>query len=343
MGGLQKARRVGSMTHLNPLAMANSNERTTSGVSSTSNGLKGRRKDQLEKFIESPNSVISGSLSQLRHTILVEGLPDVCPYRIYIWSILLRSGPIESEWYSGMVVKNAMPLVKVKITNDAFRTFQLDKEFGRKVKESSLIRVLNVFAWSIDDESDVIVSHYVQGMNILAGTVLYVSRSEPEAFGIFQTLLKYHIPRYVTPNLRGVMDGVKLVDVILQLIDKRLFNHLQSTMLSAKIYAFPLVLTLGASNPPLDQIVKLWDFLFSYGCHLNIVFIVAQVILNRDQLLKSKTPMTLLRQFPEVNANKIIKLSLSIIKNIDDRLYDLLVRHTFDDDVSELIDNYKTI
>lgn len=323
--------------------MANANERTTSGVSAASSGFKGRRKDQLEKFIESPNSVVSGSLTQLRHTILIEGLPDVCPYRIYVWSILLRSGPIESEWYSGMVVRNAMPIVRTKIANDAFRTFQLDKEFGKKVKEGALIRVLSVFAWSVEDDDDAIVSHYVQGMNVLAGTILYVSRSEPEAFAVFQTLLKYHIPRYVTPNLRGVMDGVKLVDLILERIDKKLFNHLQSVMLSAKIYAFPLVLTLGASNPPLEQVVKLWDFLFSYGCHLNVVFIVAQVILNRDQLLKSKSPMSLLRQLPAIDASKIVKLSLSIVKNIDDTLYDLLARHTFDDDVSELIDAYKVI
>jgi hypothetical protein len=49
----------------------------------------------------------------------------------------------------------------------------------------------------------------------------------------------------------------------------------------------------------------------------------------------------LLRQFPNLNAEKIIKLSLSIAKSIPDDLYDLIVRHTYDESVSKLIDNYK--
>lgn len=331
------------MTHLNPLLMAQSSVVGEENSNQNTRQHHRRRKDALEKFIENPsnNNIISSSLSQLRHSILVNGMPENCPYRIYIWSILLRSPPVETEWYSGQVVKQAMPLVKTKIKNDCFRTFAQDKHFQQKVSEDQLVRLLNVFAWTVSEEE--IISHYVQGMNILAGVTLYVSRSEPEAFGIFQTLIRENIPRYCCSNLRGVQDGVKLVDLILHSVDKKLFTHLSKCMLSAKIYALPLVLTLSASVPPLDEVVKLWDFLFSYGCHMNIVFIVSQIILMRDEILKSKSPMSLLRQFPTIQSDKIIKLSLSITKNMNAKLYDLLVRHTHDESVSDIINTLSSI
>lgn len=74
---------------------------------------------------------------------------------------------------------------------------------------------------------------------------------------------------------------------------------------------------------------------------MNIIFVVAQLLLIRTELIESKSPMSLLRQFPPLNSEKIIKLSLSITKHIPNDLYDLIVRHPFDDTVTTLIDNYK--
>lgn len=326
--------------------------------------VKGRKKDALEKFIESPQALLSTSLQQLRHTILCESLSEECPYRAYIWSILLRASPVESEWYSGVVSRGEVnggnigfggdsgyDHVGEKIRNDVFRTFQNDKTFWSKVSEGEFIRVLNVFAWcviqdtigtDIDPSSgDIIISPYVQGMNVIAGPFLYICKSEPQSFTLFYNLLMVHMPRYITPNLNGTMDGVKLVDLVLQSVDPKLSEFLQSNMSSAKIYALPSILTLCACTPPLDQLVKLWDFLFSYGIHMNIIFVVAQLLLIRTELIESKSPMSLLRQFPPLNSEKIIKLSLSITKHIPNDLYDLIVRHPFDDTVTTLIDNYK--
>lgn len=329
---------------------------------------KGRKKDMLEKFIESSQPLISTSLSQLRHTILCEGLPEPCPYRSYIWSILLRAAPIESEWYSGVVARGEINLDTVgrdskfvnigdKIRNDVFRTFQNNKTFWSKTSEPELIRILNVFAWCVIENKEGLkessnimensihndISPYVQGMNVLAGPFLYVCRSEPQAFTLFYTLLMNHMPRYITPTLHGSMDGVKLVELVLQTVDKKLHDSLSRSISSAKIYALPPVLTLCACTPPLDEVMKLWDFLFSFGIHMNILLVVSQLLLIRNDLINNKNPMNLLRQFPTLNSSKIIKLSLSIAKNIPDDLYDLIVRHTFDDTVTPLIDNYKVL
>ena len=352
---IQKLRNRQNSIALDKELAENSNKQATHPKS------KGRKKDVLEKFIESPQPLLGSSLSQLRHSILCEGLPDPCPYRAYIWCILLHASPIESEWYSGVVARGGVNAenmgadskfahISEKIGNDVFRTFQNNKKFWSKTSEDEFIRVLNAFAWCVIENDEISelsnvrnarLSPYVQGMNVLAGPLLYVCRSEPQSFTLFYNLLVVQMPRYVTPTLNGAMDGVRLVELVLHFVDKKLSDSLKKSMSSAKIYALPSVLTLCACTPSLDEVVKLWDFLFSYGVHMNIILVVAQLLLIRSELLTSKNPMSLLRQFPELDAGKIIKLSLSITKSIPDDLYDLIVRHTFDEKVDVQIENYK--
>ena len=95
--------------------------------------------------------------------------------------------------------------------------------------------------------------------------------------------------------------------------DSELFDHLRSKRLSAEIYAFPCtsftspfpsffeipvspltrvrrvaVMTLCACTPPLDQVLQLWDFLLAFGVHLNVLCVIAQLLLIRDDLMTSK-------------------------------------------------------
>src|SRR5215471_3592931 len=85
----------------------------------------------------------------------------------------------------------------------------------------------------------------------------------------------------------GVHRGVKLVDRCLEVIEPKLANHLFSKGMYAELYAFPSVLTLCACTPPLPEVLHLWDFLFAYGPHLNVLCVVAQLIRMRDKILAS--------------------------------------------------------
>jgi cell cycle arrest protein BUB2 len=87
------------------------------------------------------------------------------------------------------------------------------------------------------------------------------------------------------------------------------------------------VLTLSACTPPLPEVLKLWDFLMAYGAHLNILCVVAQLLLMRDELLAHQSPMKLLRQFPPLNAKKIIDMTVRLVKRIPAELFDQLVDH----------------
>jgi cell cycle arrest protein BUB2 len=43
--------------------------------------------------------------------------------------------------------------------------------------------------------------------------------------------------------------------------------------------------TFLACQSPLTEVLKLWDFLFAFGFHLNVVCLVCQVVFIRDKLL----------------------------------------------------------
>ena len=49
------------------------------------------------------------------------------------------------------------------------------------------------------------------------------------------------------------------------------------------------VLTLCACTPPLDQVLLLWDFLLAFGVHLNVLCVIAQLLLIRDDVMSSSS------------------------------------------------------
>lgn len=128
---------------------------------------------------------------------------------------------------------------------------------------------------------------YVQGMNVLAAPFLYAARSEAEAYVAFHQLLTKECPGYIRGAMDGVHKGLALLDKVLAIVDPKLSLHLLSKNLSAEIYAFPSVLTLCACTPPLPEVLRLWDFLFAYGPHLNILCIVAQLVMIRTDIMES--------------------------------------------------------
>lgn len=82
---------------------------------------------------------------------------------------------------------------------------------------------------------------------------------------------------------------LQLVDETLQLFDPELSQHLAKHQLECVIYGFSCVLSLSSPAPPFEELMVLWDFLFAYGVHWNVLAVVAQVLLIREQVLASET------------------------------------------------------
>jgi cell cycle arrest protein BUB2 len=313
---------------------------TTSASPSSNHILTHARKSSLEMTLRDgppPGTTPASALSLLRHSILTSGVSatkeGMSDYRIYLWLTLLNIGALSTETYLNLIHRGRSPAYD-KISNDVFRTLATDTLFKRRVTDASLTRVLNATAWRIHDEQaqrdplpNYIQSTYIQGINVLSAPLLYASRSEAQAYALLTHLLDAHIPTYLSPTMSGVHKGVDLIDKILPIINPTLSAFLLSKSLPAKIYAFPSVLTLCACTPPLPEVLKLWDFLFAFGVHLNVICVVAQLLLMKDKLMNEPSPAKLLRSFPNLNADEVIKMTVWIVRELPEELYHDVVIH----------------
>ena len=294
--------------------------------------------DKINDLIHKPPNFVQESLKQLRYHVLIDGLKSDasgdCHYRNYVWTILLQVDLPPAEVYLELVSRGAGNS-DAKIHNDTFRTLATDAAFKQKVSEQALTRVLNAYTVAHEGRA------YVQGMNVIAAPFLYVSRSESQAFVLFNHFVSIRCPLYVTPTLTGVHTGLDLIDLVLEITDNALYQHLKSKLLTANLYAFASVMTFSASTPPLAEVLKLWDIMMAYGCHLNILMVVAQLLMMRPALLGTDKPMALLRSFPALNANQIKSLTLAILQKLPERVYDLVVRHPWDPSVAKELSEYR--
>lgn len=67
----------------------------------------------------------------------------------------------------------------------------------------------------------------------------------------------------------------------------RVGNFFEYSWSTSSTALFSAVLTLCACTPPLDEVLKLWDFLLAYGVHLNVLCVIAQLILMREEVIES--------------------------------------------------------
>jgi len=175
-------------------------------------------------------------------------------------------------------------------------------------------------------------------MNVAAAPFLYACKSEVQAFALYRVFIHHNCPLYVQNTLKGVHRGLKLLNICLEKVDARLYNHLHAKGLTAEIYAFASVMTFSACTPPLNEVLILWDFLLAYGVHLNILCIIAQLLFLRDEILQSSNPNKVLRTFPPLKARLIIGISVSLIKKIPHDIYNLLCKHPWSESAGKLID-----
>ncbi|ODN77115.1 hypothetical protein L202_05647 [Cryptococcus amylolentus CBS 6039] len=277
---------------------------------------------------------IQDGLKRIRRLVLTEGIPEVPgkpPLRARIWKLMLKVDTLNTEDYLRWVSMGPSS-DSHKIKNDTFRTLATDTQFKGKVKEDMLIRLLEAFVWKItstESEDDTQPFKYVQGMNVLSAPFLFTMPSQLEAFACFSTFIENGCPLYVQPSLKGVHEGLKLLDRCLEIVDPELYDRLASKNLKAEIYAFPSVMTLCACTPPLEEVLQLWDFLLCFGLHLNILCVIAQLLLIKQDLMESPSPMKILRTFPPLQARPVIGVTVALVKDIPEDLYRELVAHPY--------------
>jgi len=293
-------------------------------------GLRGR----YERFLNYGNTYTaerSRSLECLREMVLLNGIPPLteeelsmvkegtgCSLRGTLWKIFLGVKDINPQQYIALV-KNGPAVCRRSIDNDVGRTFRHDSSFEDVVSRDKLYRCLNAFAHICPEIG------YVQGMNVLCGTFLYVL-PEIEAFYCFYNLMKYRLEQYVIQDLPGAHAALELLTQILKATDPELHAYLHAHSFKPQ-FLLHAILSLGSGTPPLTEVLKLWDLYLAFGVHMNVVCTVAQLILMRNILLKHPSPCSLLRVLPQLDAAAIISISVRLVQQLPAPLYEMLVQH----------------
>jgi len=241
-----------------------------------------------------------------------------CSLRGTLWKIFLGVKDINPHQYMSLV-KQGPASCRRKIDNDVDRTFKHDISFEEVVSRDKLYRCLNAFAHICPE------IEYVQGMNVLCGSFLYVL-PEIEAFYCFYNLMKYRCEQYVIHDLPGAHAALDLLTHILKIADPDLHAYLNAHSFQPQ-FLMHAILSLGAGTPPLTEVLKLWDLYMAFGVHMNVICTVAQLILMRDILLRHPSPCSLLRVLPQLDAAAIISISVRLVQQLPTPLYEVLVQH----------------
>lgn len=279
------------------------------------------------------------ALKALRQQVLLSGLPSTSAserealrtrscttMRGKLWKVLLGAPDIQCQEYLDLV-KQGPSRSHSKIEDDVFRTFASDEDFRTLVRQEQLTRVLNVTCTrtnSLTGEGVV----YVQGMNAICG-VLLLELNELDAVAVLLALVERHCPFYLNKTIDAVHVACGLIDETVAAADPELAQHLCAHALSARIYAFPWVLSLGTCFPPLSQAVALLDFLFTQGVHGIVACAAARVCSMRTPLLASQRPMQVLQQLPPMKAADVVAQAGEITERLEWGLLERIRTHPY--------------
>jgi len=243
-----------------------------------------------------------------------------------IWKLLLGVSKLDAEVYIEVVETQEKAFDYHLIRKDSKRTCLTHSGYKDRVPEKVLVRLLNTYC--LHDQCP----GYVQAMNCCAGALLY-AMPELDAYHCFHKLCVQLCPTYWNKeySIVGAYAGALLVHDCIKVCDEELFSSLE--LIHPWTYAFPAVTSLYTVAPPLDELVKLWDFIFSFGIHVIILCVTAQVINERNLVFEPDAKGTRSsRRWSPINASEIIQTVLRILPSIkaETELWENIRMHTVD-------------
>lgn len=167
---------------------------------------------------------------------------------------------------------------------------------------------------------------YVQGMNEILAPIYYCFANdynsffadsvEEDAFTCFSLLMseiKENFTKIKDCSLLGFKTRIALLDKMLKKIDPKLWQHLNSFSIMTEIYSTRWILLLLTQDFNLNNIMRLWDVLFSYQDKQEFVNFIslAMIINSRDEIMKDNLEEIhlALKKISKGNLEKILELA----------------------------------
>ncbi|XBW36944.1 hypothetical protein QEN19_002523 [Hanseniaspora menglaensis] len=287
--------------------------------------------NNINQFLNDKQStiILSNALKQLRYSLLTNQSATSSKLRIELWCVflqidtngmtskyindlnLMKSENIHLEWYK-------------KIDQDVSRTFINTFLSKNSEKQKQLKRILYLYAYNND--------FYIQGMNVILAPILTMTDMEPVAYFLYDRLMnKLHNYYNASLSLDRIHKGCELVEKALLKIDPKLYKKFNKLSYPLHLLVVPSVMTLSGNVEPVEEVLKMWDFIIAYGVHLNVLFIVAQLVIVRETILKISSEEELfnyLRKMPKLeDGMRVVKLGIGFIDRLGRDFLQELIDH----------------
>jgi len=283
---------------------------------------------------------------QLRMLIVRHGLPDESmadidaheqggyTLRGRVWHMLLTVGAKVEYNYTTLWTQGR------HLSSNRYGCMSADiprlHEYEDRICLKAAERVLIAFVNSGEVGATKVATRYAQGMSRWCGMFLN-EMPEDAAFACLRAFAVDHCPRYIESGYPGAYDGLALFEECLALVAPKLSQHLKEQVrLPLVVVAFPPILGFLSTIPVLAERQHLWDLMLAFGAHLNVLFLMSHILLQRQQLMATASPLEVKAMFdpqgsPSVllHARSTAHLAMRVLPLIPDDLYQRLARHPY--------------
>lgn len=166
--------------------------------------------------------------------------------------------------------------------------------------------------------------HYYQGFHDVASIALMVCNDledhDDQAFAIVENLALYHLRDFMNPHMGLSINHLKLVPLILEQADPALFQLVRQTSSSYtatygafydyKFFPALLALLTMYSHDVLsfNHVMRVWDFIFSYGAISVSAYIYASFILHSSAKICDELGVKDLEELSSADADLVHKI-----------------------------------
>jgi hypothetical protein len=224
------------------------------------------------------------------------------------WEKLLFYPENISEIYSNLLKQESSARSSDihQIDLDIDRTFPSQKFFGSADK-ASLRRIL--ISISLYDPS----VGYVQGMNFLAGAILWHA-SEVKTFWLMVTLLgKFELRLNYIPGLPGLAKHSKILELILFEQYPSFVCYLNDNRADISVYITEWCFTLFAKVVPIVEMGQVLDEFFKNGWIFFYKMVITILLRLKDKLFNLKDPSDILTL---IKPSEVYKKGCNFLKGL---------------------------
>ena len=234
--------------------------------------------------------------------------PSRSCYRVSEWEKLLGYPESISETYNNLLKNQdlARACDVHQIDLDLDRTFPSLKYFGHQDKQA-LRRIL--ICISLHDQS----VGYVQGMNFLAGSILWHT-SEVKTFWLMATLLsRYELRLNYVPGLPGLTKHSKILELILFEQYPAFVCYLNDNRADISVYITEWCFTLFAKVVPIVEMGQVLNEFFRHGWIFFYKLVITILLRLKDKLLGLKDPSDILTL---IKPSEVYKKGCNFLKGL---------------------------